>query len=99
MRLDVTAMDKVDSGSSSLATGYSSSATSLSVTVTNVRDLWKTGAVSIPITVAGEQMTVTNITGATSPQTFTVTRSANGVTKAQLAGAEVHVARRATLAY
>jgi hypothetical protein len=99
VRLDVTAMDKVDSGSSVLATGYSSSATSLSVTTTIVTDLWKTGAVSIPITVAGENMLCTNISGASSPQTFTVTRSTNGVTKAQLSGAEVHVARRATLAY
>jgi hypothetical protein len=99
VRLDVTALDKVDSGSSILATGYSSSATSLSVTTTNVTDLWKTGAVSIPITVAGENMLCTNVSGLTSPQTFTVTRSTNGVVKAQLAAAEVHVARRATLAY
>ena len=34
-------------------------------------------------------MTVTNITGSSSPQTFTVTRSVNGVVKAQSAGVAV----------
>jgi len=34
----------------------------------------------------GERITVTNITGASGTQTFTVTRSANGVVKAQTAG-------------
>jgi hypothetical protein len=33
------------------------------------------------ITINGEQMTVTAITGTASPQTFTVTRSVNGVVK------------------
>jgi hypothetical protein len=36
-------------------------------------------------------MTVTNITGATSPQTFTVTRSVNGITKSHSAGAAVQL--------
>lgn len=85
--------NRLDSGSSTLTSGYSSSATSISVTTTNPFDLWTTSAGEFPldITVAGETMRVTNITGSTSPQTFTVTRSINGVVKAQASGAEVHV--------
>ena len=36
-------------------------------------------------------MTVTDITGTSSPQTFTVTRSVNGVVKAQASGADVRL--------
>lgn len=41
------------------------------------------------VRVAGEVMTVTGVTSATSPQTFTVVRSVNGVAKAQSSGASV----------
>jgi len=44
------------------------------------------------IKVGGETMTVTKITGSSSPQTFTVTRSANGVVKAQTTGTAVELA-------
>ena len=70
----------------------SSSATTLSVATTNSGSpLWTTAAADFPfdVTIAGEQITVTNITGTSSPQTFTVTRSVNGVVKAQSAGAAV----------
>ena len=74
---------------SQLASGVSSTATSLSVEVT-AGELWETGSgLSIPITIAGEDMTVTDISGASSPQTFTVTRSVNGVVKEQAEGAAV----------
>lgn len=43
------------------------------------------------IRVGGEDMRVTNITGAASPQTFTVLRGQNGVVKAHSSGAPVHV--------
>lgn len=43
------------------------------------------------IVVAGETMRVTSITGASSPQTFTVVRSVNGVTKTHATGSPVHV--------
>lgn len=81
---------QLDTDGSTLSAGASSSATSLSV-ATPSGVLWKTGAVSISIDVAGERMTATNITGASSPQTFTVTRSVNGVIKAQISGAVVKV--------
>jgi hypothetical protein len=82
----------LDSGTSTLATGYSATATSLSVATSDPGDLWKpAGTFPIALTVAGETMSVTAISGATSPQTFTVTRSVNGVVKAQIAGTPVHV--------
>lgn len=89
-----------DSGTSSLTAGVTSSATSISVTVTDPFDLWTTSAGDFPleVEVGGEVWTVTNITGAASPQTFTVTRGTNGVTKAHDAGAPVHVAHPARLA-
>lgn len=72
--------------SSVLAAGYTSSATSFSVTTT---PLWTTTDVPFDILVAGERITVTAVSGASSPQVFTVTRSVNGVVKAQLAGAAI----------
>lgn len=44
------------------------------------------------IVIGGEIMQVTNISGASSPQTFTVTRSINGIVKTHSSGAAVHVA-------
>lgn len=91
-----TASYKVDSDTSTLVSGVSSSATSLSVASTG--QLWSTtGAFPIPIKVAGEVMNVTAVSGASSPQTFTVTRSINGVVKAQTAGAVVSLSKPAPL--
>lgn len=85
--------DRYDTGGSSLTAGVTSSATSLSVATATGHALWTTAAGEFPfdIAVAGERMTVTNITGASSPQTFTVTRSVNGVVKAQSTGAAVRL--------
>ncbi|MDX3492093.1 hypothetical protein PV735_05240 [Streptomyces turgidiscabies] len=85
-----------DSKSSTLAVGVSSSATSLSVAVSSGL-LW-VHQVDFNIVVGGEEMTVTNVTGVASPQTFTVVRAANGVTKSHLANSPVHVARPARIA-
>lgn len=90
----------VDTDNSTLAAGITSSATSLSVASTG-GTLWTTDSDDwnpalngggLYIVVGGERMRVTNITGASSPQTFTVVRSDNGVVLAHLAGAPVHVA-------
>lgn len=53
--------------------------------------LWTTAGGDMPISimVGGEEMTVSAISGASSPQTFTVTRSVNGVVKTHTTGAEV----------
>lgn len=55
--------------------------------------LWTTVAGDFPfdVSVGGERMTVTNITGAASPQTFTVTRSVNTVVKGQVNGTDVRL--------
>ena len=88
----VAGVAHADTDGSQLASSYSSSTTSLSVEQSaGSSSLWTTsgGDFPFPILVGGEEMTVTNITGSSSPQTFTVTRSVNGVVKAQAAGAAV----------
>ncbi|MGE5827714.1 MAG: hypothetical protein ACM30G_05030 [Micromonosporaceae bacterium] len=87
---------RVDAGASTLAADVSDVATSLSVASTGA--IWVQGAVSFDIFVAGERMTVTNISGASSPQTFTVTRSVNGVVKTQNTGAAVRLWRPGAVA-
>ncbi|WP_020385921.1 hypothetical protein [Kribbella catacumbae] len=82
---------RYDTNSSALVSGVTSSATSLSVS--SVRTVWTLDADSFPfdIVIGGERITVTAITGATSPQTFTVTRAVNGVSKAHDANADVRL--------
>lgn len=82
---------RADSPDSTLHTGITSSATSMSVAAGASGEVWTTSAGDFPfdIVMGGERITVTNITGATSPQTFTITRSVNGVVKAHLAGESV----------
>ena len=95
----------VDTDRSTLASGINETATSLSVASTGTvwstnADGWSTslngtdpdGRTGLHLRIGGELMRVTNITGGTSPQTFTVVRSVNGVVKSHLAGAEVHAA-------
>jgi hypothetical protein len=95
---DSTTHGRLDSGSSTLAGALTSSATSFSVATAD-DELWTTNPAHFPLTVAigGERIEISAISGATSPQTFTVAsggRAANGVTKAHDAGAEVHIADR-----
>jgi hypothetical protein len=77
---------------STLNSSVTTTGTSLSV-LTSVLPLWTTDAAEFPlsIVVGGEQMLVTAIAGASSPQTFTVVRSTNGVVKAHSAGAELRL--------
>ncbi|QIP87641.1 hypothetical protein GLX30_30480 [Streptomyces sp. Tu 2975] len=86
------AASRIDTGGSELAAGVTSSATALSVTTTS-GPLWTTNGAHVPfdITVGGERMTVTAISGASSPQAFTVTRSVNSITKSHSAGAAVQL--------
>lgn len=100
--LDTPARGQLMSSGSTLATGVNATATALSV-ATTTGPLWTTTATRpadfpFKIRIAGEVMTVTAITGASSPQSFTVTRSTNGVVKAQTLGATVQVATPFTLA-
>lgn len=78
---------RYDADGSTLTSGVTATATSISATKSGAT-LWTTDPTMFPfdIRVGGERMTVTNITGTSSPQTLTVTRSKNGVVKAQTAG-------------
>ncbi len=82
-----------DTGGSTLSSSATSTATSLSVATAAGNVLWTTDSNAFPldVNVAGERVRVTNITGASSPQTFTVTRSINGVIKAQPVGGDVRL--------
>lgn len=79
-----------DSLASTMNSTASAGATSLSVAVTGPR--WRTGSVDFNIMVAGSVLHVTNISGASSPQTFTVDAArVNGIDKDLPAGSEVHI--------
>lgn len=84
---------RADTDGSALHTAVTSAATSLTVATDAGYPVWTTAAADFPfdIAIGGERMTVTGITGASSPQAFTVTRSVNGVVKSQAAGADVRL--------
>lgn len=92
--LDDPVLGHADTDGSTVHAGISATAASMQVDTTNAGSpLWTTSGGDFPfdISVGGERMTVTNITGASSPQTFTVTRSVNGVVKTQTAGTDVRL--------
>jgi hypothetical protein len=97
VRLDSGPVKKVSPTDSQLNAGINASVTSISVKSVSGRYLWTTGTVSIPITIDGEDLTVTNISGATSPQTFTVTRGVNGYPASHSANAPVTLRDRPTI--
>jgi hypothetical protein len=84
-----TTTAKADSLTSTLGADIDDDDTSLSVAVTGV--LWSTTADDFDIIVGGERMTVTAVSGTSSPQTFTVTRSVNGITKSHSSGEQVRL--------
>lgn len=98
--LDDDDLGRLDTDGSELASGVTSSATSLSVATTS-GPIWTTAAGDMPfdIRVDGEVMTVTAVSGAASPQTFTIgARSVNGIVKAHSSGADVCLATPTILA-
>ena len=60
---------------------------------TPVGPVWSISDGAFDILIGGERMTVTAISGAGSAQTFTVTRSVNGVVKTHLTGMAVDLYR------
>jgi len=97
VRLAGGASDRYSSDGSTLAAGATATATTLSV-ATPSGPLWSDLDGPFDLYIAGERVTVTGITGASSPQTFTVVRSVNGVVKAQTSGAEVRLFKPAIYA-
>jgi hypothetical protein len=82
-----------DTGGSTLNSAATATATSMSFATSTGNALWTTDSNAFPfeIAIGGERVRVTNITGASSPQTATVVRSINGVVKAQSAGTDVRL--------
>ncbi|MCG5460855.1 SGNH/GDSL hydrolase family protein [Micromonospora sp. MED01] len=94
---DVAVVDgpqRVAADGATLSSSVTSTATTMLLTSTAAMGLWTVRAAAFPfdLMVGGEQVTVTAITGASSPQTATVVRSVNGIVKAHAAGTPVQVA-------
>lgn len=70
---------RLDSDDTTTNEALDTTETGVDVAVTGT--LWTAADAPFGVMIGGERMTVTNVTGATSPQTFTVTRSVNGVVK------------------
>lgn len=101
LKLD-TPGNKVDSGSSTTAAAFTSgTSVTMSVAVSSPADLWATaGAAPFTVKVAGAVLNVTAVSGASSPQTFTVDAvPVNGVSKIIPVGSPIHLDRAATVAY
>lgn len=95
--LDDAELSRIDTDGATLASGITSTATSLSIASTGA--LWSTTDEPYDIRIGGEVMTVTAVTGASSPQSATVTRSVNGIVKAHSSGAAITVAQPAIISY
>lgn len=89
----------VDTDGSELAAAAAAADTVLSVAVTD-GPLWTLDPADLPfdVVLGGEVVTVTAIAGAASPQTMTVVRSVNGVTKSHDAGTDIRLAHPAVIA-
>lgn len=94
---DVATVDgsqRVGADGSTLAADLSASGMTLSLASTTANGPWTTAAADFPldIRVGGERITLSAITGASSPQTATISaRGVNGVQRAWPAGTEVDV--------
>lgn len=92
--LDDPVLGRCDTDGSQLHQAVSSTATSLQVASTGPSGIpWTTDPADFPldINIAGERITVIGVSGTSGLQTFTVIRAVNGVSKAQLAGADVRL--------
>jgi hypothetical protein len=93
LQVETSGYMRIGSGTSSLAADFNAgAAVSMSVAVTGA--LWSTTAPPFHIMVGGVVLNVTAISGASSPQTFTVSATpVNGVTKLLSASAASHLTR------
>jgi hypothetical protein len=84
---------RYDTAGTTLASGVSATATSMSLATVAGAALWTTTPSAFPLDawIAGERVTITSITGTTSPQTAVVQRSKNGVVKTQVSGVAVRL--------
>lgn len=87
-------LGRVDTGGSVLAAAVDADDTALSVSTVAGR-LWTTDPDHYPLTLrvgGGEVVTATACTGTSSPQTMTVTRAVNGISRGWAAGDDVRLA-------
>lgn len=91
---------RLDTDGSSLVAAATAGATSLSVATVTSAPLWTTNPADVPfdIEIGGERITVTHVSGTSSPQTFTAVRAVNGVSKAHQAAARVSLWRPSVIA-
>jgi hypothetical protein len=80
---------RYSSDGSTVSGAHAAGTTSLSV-ATPTGPLWSSsdGAFAVEVPATGERMTVSAVAGASTPQTFTVTRGVQGTTAKALAGGE-----------
>jgi hypothetical protein len=83
---------RYESSGTTLHANITSTATSLQADIP-AGPLWTTTAGHFPfdLYMGGERLTVTAISGTSSPQTFTITRSVNGVVRAHSAGETIRL--------
>lgn len=103
-QLDDTVLGHIDTDGSTLAgSTLNTTALTFQVATTNAGSpLWTTAGADFPfdIRIDGEQITISGIAGASSPQTFTASaRSVNGVVTTHSVGAAVSLWQPLTLAY
>jgi hypothetical protein len=84
---------RTDIDNVTLTADITSSATSCQATITGTGPLITTADTPFDIDLGGERVSVTAVAGAASPQTLTITRSVNGVVKAQKAGTAIKLWR------
>lgn len=88
--LDSTTEAFLDTETSTLNEDLDTTETGVDVATTG--QVWSGADVPFEVQVGGEVMRVTAVTGASSPQTFTVVRSINGVVKSHATGSPVSLA-------
>lgn len=100
VKLNDSTLGRLSPDGATLSSSVTTTGTSLSVATPAGKPLWTTSGAVMPfdLEIGGERITVTAIAGAASPQTFTVTRSVNGVVKAHSSGAVVRLWKPAVLA-
>lgn len=87
-------LGKATCGFSTLTSSITASTTSVSITTATGHPAWQTGATSTNLICDGEVMTVTNVAGASTPQTLTVARGQGGTTaRAHSAGVGIDIYR------
>lgn len=95
-KVPVLGSSRLDTDDSTLAAGFTAGLGlpfTISVATAGAA-LWTTAGGDFPldIMIAGQRLTLSGISGASSPQTFTVSARPTGVDKAQVAGAKVSLA-------